>query len=213
MANPRLKKVKGNRYYGKTASDYEKIRKEQPWWGVEQQEMQNLLDKLPKDLSVVDIPFGTGRFVPYYLERGYKVFGLDASNEMLDAAQAALGDEQYDQCETTVGFSTDLPFEDGQFDLLVSTRFLRDIITFKDAKTTMAEFDRVTSRYAIIQLGVKLEEPFAIPAEDEKMSSLMSWAQTVAFLAEYGFKVVDSAFVKGTKSKDSEIRHILCEKV
>ncbi len=207
-----LKKVKGDRYYGKTARNYEEIRAKQPWWNVEQKEMQKLLDMLPAKLKVVDIPFGTGRFVPYYLERGYEVHGLDASDAMLETARTILGD-QYDQCTTTTGFSTDLPYEDGQFDLLVSTRFLRDIITFKDVKTTMAEFARVTSRYVILQLGVKNTEPFEMPPEDEKMSSRMSWDQTVAFLADYGFKVLAAPKVKGTKDNSSEIRHILCEKV
>lgn len=211
MADPRMKKVKGDRYYGKTARDYEVVRKKQPWWSVEQREMQTLLDQLPSDLKVVDIPFGTGRFVAYYLARNYEVHGLDASQAMLETARSTLGDA-YTQCQTTTGFSTDLPFDDGQFDLLVSTRFLRDIILFRDVKKTMAEFARVTRRFAIIQLGVRLQEPFEVPPDDEKMGSRMSEEQTNAFLAEYGFGVKDHRFVKGVRDGSSEIRHILCEK-
>ncbi|PUB12836.1 class I SAM-dependent methyltransferase [Yoonia sediminilitoris] len=212
MARMNMKKVKGDRYYGKTASDYETVRSKQPWWGVEQREMQTLLDKLPRDLSVVDIPFGTGRFVPYYLERGYKVHGLDASDAMLDTASEILG-AQYAQCKTEVGLSTALPFADNEFDLLVSTRFLRDIILFRDVKTTMAEFSRVTKSYAIIQLGINLTAPFEIPPDDEKMSSRMSMEQTEDFLLEYGFIVTDSRFVKGVRDQTSEIRHLLCKKL
>lgn len=207
-----MKKVKGDRYYGKTAKDYEVVRAKQPWWGVEQREMQSLLKELPRDLSVVDIPFGTGRFVPYYLDRGFKVHGLDASGAMLDTARDILG-EQYSACKTSVGFSTALPFEDGQFDLLVSTRFLRDIILFRDVKATLAEFSRVTKGHAILQLGINLKEPFEIPPDDEKMGSRMSMDQTGSLLRDYGFKIIGSRFVKGVRDQSSEIRHILCQKI
>ncbi len=212
MAKRDMKKVKGDRYYGKTAKNYETIRTKQGWWGVEQKEMQSLLDELPKGLSVVDIPFGTGRFVPYYLERGYKVFGLDSSDEMMAQAHEILGDKMKG-VGTFRGFSTDLPFEDGQFDLLVSTRFLRDIITFGDAKKTLAEFARVTKSYAILQIGVRLEEPFRTPGDDEKMGSEMSLVQTSQLLESYGFLIKDSRFVKGVGDKSSEIRHFLCERI
>ena len=212
MAKTRMQKVKGDRYYGKTAMDYEAVRTKQPWWTVEQNEMKDLLAGLPRDLSVVDIPFGTGRFVPYYLERGFDVYGLDASKDMISSAQALLGDD-FEKCTTTTGLSHDLPFEDGQFDLLVSTRFLRDIILYRDVKKTLAEFARVTSKFAILQLGIKLTEPYLVPPEDEKMGSRMSEKQTDDMLAEYGFKTLKARKVKGTRDGTSEIRHILCERV
>ncbi|WP_159086930.1 class I SAM-dependent methyltransferase [Loktanella sp. Alg231-35] len=212
MAKTRMQKVKGDRYYGKMAADYEAVRTKQPWWTIEQDEMKNLLAGLPRDLSVVDIPFGTGRFVPYYLERGYDVFGLDASKDMIGSAQELLGVE-FDKCTTTTGLSHELPYEDGQFDLLVSTRFLRDIILYRDVKKTLAEFARVTRKFAILQLGVKLTEPYVIPPDDERMGSRMSVDQTRDMLSEYGFKEIDARKVKDVADKTSEIRHILCERV
>lgn len=139
MAPQNFKKVKGNRYYGKTAVKYEDVPAKQPWWRVEQNEMQTLLDQLPRDLKVVDIPFGTGRFVPYYLERGYDVYGLDASHAMISQAAVILGN-RFDECRVRTGYSTELPYADGQFDLVVSTRFLRDIIVFSDVKKLWPSF-------------------------------------------------------------------------
>lgn len=212
MAGVNMKKVKGDRYYGDTAEKYDAVRKQQPWWQTEQDEMKSLLGMLPRDLSVVDIPFGTGRFVLDYLERGFTVFGLDASEDMLKAAQTALG-QDYEKCTAVTGLSTALPFADGQFDLLVSTRFLRDIILYRDVKTTMAEFARVTKGFAILQLGVRVVEPFEMPPENERMGSRMSWEQTDALLQTYGFRRMETRMVKGTRDKTSEIHHILCERV
>lgn len=212
MAARNINRVKGDRYYGKTARNYEAIRAKQDWWAVEQREMKSLLELLPEGLSVVDIPFGTGRFVPFFVERKFKIFGLEPSEDMVNQAYEILG-SQMDDVQVTKGFSTNLPFADNEFDLLVSTRFLRDIITFADAKKTMNEFARVTSKYAILQVGVKLVEPFDFPAEDEKMGSTLSEAQLAEFFKEYGFREIESRKVKGTRDNSSEIRHFLLERV
>ena len=78
---------KGDTYYKDIASKYEKKRTKQAWWHVEQEQMSQLLDQLPDGMSVVDIPFGTGRFVPMYRKKGFKIAGLDASEDMISTAQ------------------------------------------------------------------------------------------------------------------------------
>ena len=162
------KAPKGDRYYDKVAFRYERKRQRQEWWHVEQREMQELLDLLPRNLSVVDVPFGTGRFVPYYLDRGYQIHGLDASHDMLSAAHRALGDEAYSKCTCVTGTASKLPYSDEQFDLLVSTRFLRDIVVFSEAQTMLAEMARVTKKYAIIQLGENPDGHMRPEADDVK---------------------------------------------
>jgi len=84
---------KGDTYYKDIASNYEKKRKKQAWWHVEQEQMAQLLDQLPDGMSVVDIPFGTGRFVPMYRKKGFKIAGLDASEDMISTAQKILGSD------------------------------------------------------------------------------------------------------------------------
>lgn len=204
--------VKGDSYYGKIAQNYEARRAKQDWWAVENTQMEALLDQLPSGLTVVDVPFGTGRFVPMYLARGYSVQGLDASDAMIAQARAQLG-AQFAQCETVTGTATALPFADGAFDLLVSTRFLRDIITFADAKLALAEFARVTSGHAIIQLGESTASKPASVADDEAMGSLLSARQNRHLLADAGFQVVEKRLVKSDPVAQSEIYHMLCKKI
>ncbi|MGB0959613.1 MAG: class I SAM-dependent methyltransferase [Halocynthiibacter sp.] len=211
MDIPRNTYAKGDRYYDKTANNYDKRRKKQEWWHVEQDEMKVLLDQLPKNLKVVDIPFGTGRFVKDYMERGYEVHGLDASGDMIEASRQSIGD-LLDQCDTQVGDATNLPYEDREFDLLVSTRFLRDIILFGQSKKAMAEFSRVTKQYAIIQLGHTIEGG-RIPEDDETMHSCMSEAQLIQYLAYNSFRILDKRLVKETPEENCRIFHFLLEKV
>ena len=204
-------RAKGDRYYGKKAERYETRRKKQAWWHVEQNEMRDLLSGLPNGLSVIDIPFGTGRFVPYYLEKNFKVAGLDASQDMIESARNILGDD-IDRCETRVGSAMDLPYEDNEFDLLVSTRFLRDIIVFGDAKRALNEFVRVTRQFLIIQLGEAISGG-RTPSDDETWGSSMSSEANEALLKDVGLEILDKRLVKNDAEENSHIHHVLCRKM
>lgn len=213
MNNPKPdnpKKVKGDSYYGRTASDYQKRRKKQELWKLEQKAMQELLNGLPDELKVVDIPFGTGRFVPYYIDHKYDIYGLDASNEMLKQAKVELGDEAYSKCKLQVGFSNELPYKDKEFDLLVSCRFLRDIIPFGQGKQSLAEFARVTKSYAILQLGEEIKSTDDYPPDDERWSSRLNANQTEELLSEYGFELKEKVLVKASPEVNSNINFYLC---
>ncbi len=200
---------KGDTFYKARARNYETRRKKQDWWHVEQEEMKSLLFGLPRGLSVVDIPFGTGRFVPYYKEFGYTITGLDVSQDMFDAAREALG-PLFDECTCVTGDAAELPFDDAGFDLVVSTRFLRDIVTFSQAKAILAEMARVTSRYAILQLGENPDGEIEI-GPDDVMGGALSRASVDALLAGFGFRVLERRLVKSAPEV-GEVYHILCEK-
>lgn len=202
---------KGDKYYGRVAEIYNKKRNRQKWWHVEHEEMRQLLAKLPKKLKVVDIPFGTGRFVPLYHERDFKISGLEISPHMVEAAKADLGD-QFDGCDVRIGSSTDIPFDDKAFDLVVSTRFLSNIITYEDARTTLAEFSRVTKKYGIIQLGHNVGET-ADPVMNQTMDTIMSKKAVDALLKEFGFKVKERRLVLEGPAEGGEMHLILCEKI
>ena len=74
------------KYHGKMASDYEENRREQGRWKIENAEVERLLTELrPK--SVLDVPVGTGRFIPVYDKLRVKhVVGVDISSSMLAIA-------------------------------------------------------------------------------------------------------------------------------
>jgi ubiquinone/menaquinone biosynthesis C-methylase UbiE len=203
--------AKGDTYYGKVAKNYQIRRAKQGWWQVEQEEMASLLETLPKGLSVVDIPFGTGRFVPYYIDREFTIHGLDASVEMLITAQSTLGSD-FKKCQVTTGSAMALDFADGQFDLLISTRFLRDIIVAKDAKLALAEFARVTKRYAIIQLGENTKEVGDQVDDDHTLESRLSSVENEKMLKDVDLRVIEKRLVKSDSDVASNIYHFLCEK-
>jgi ubiquinone/menaquinone biosynthesis C-methylase UbiE len=202
-------KAKGDSYYNRVAQNYEAKRTQQSWWHVEQDAMQELLAELPRGLEVVDIPFGTGRFVPFYQDNGYRVAGLDASADMIAAAQTALGD-RFEGLDVRVGDAGALPFADKSFDLLVSTRFLRDIVVFSDAKKILREFARVTKTYAIIQLGHHRHEGFE-PSDDVPMGGWLSAEAVSDLLAENGFRIIEKRHVLSHDKEENDVYHFLCK--
>jgi len=84
---------------------------------------KKFLSEIPDGSTVLDVPFGTGRFIEFYLKKNMSVYGIDISKDMLDIAREHLGDH-YNQCNISVGSAEHLPFENDFFDLVVSCRFL-----------------------------------------------------------------------------------------
>ena len=201
---------KGDSYYSRRARNYTIRRSKQAWWPVEQEEMKNLLETLPKGLKVLDMPFGTGRFAEFYAERGFDIHGLDISVDMLATAAAELGD-LYKQCTCKTGDARQLPYEDEEFDLVVSCRFLSDIIIFGDAKIAIKELHRVTKKHAILQLSENPKEHIE-PADSEIMGNLMARENVEALLLSLGFKLIERRLVR-TSDVAGEIYHMLFEKV
>lgn len=135
------RRIDADRYYGEAAAEYLKNRTHEPKWARENDIMEAWLSEYPEAWAVLDVPFGTGRFVPLYLARGMRVSGLDISRDMLSAAAQSLG-ERFAVCRTCVGSANNLPFPDTEFDLIVSCRFF-SLIAYDMAREVLAEFCRV----------------------------------------------------------------------
>ncbi|MEO0567844.1 MAG: class I SAM-dependent methyltransferase [Pseudomonadota bacterium] len=203
-------KPKGDKYYGRVAEIYNKKRSKQKWWHVEHEEMRSLLSTLPEGLSVVDIPFGTGRFVPLYTDRGFKVSGLEISGHMVAAARKDLGN-QFADCDVRIGSAMDVPFDSESFDLVVSTRFLSNIVTYADARKALYEFNRISRRYGILQLGHNIGETVQ-PDPNQTMDTIMSKKAVDDLLGEFGFKILERRLVLEGPAEGGQMHHILCEK-
>ena len=141
----------GDRYYGGKAGGYDEDRIDSPAWQWEDRVVADHLAGVAPGLRVVDVPFGTGRFVPHYVRAGCEVVGVDASADMLEGARRAHG-AALDGMDLRVGDATALPLPDGDVDLAVCFRFLPGIVTAAQATATLRELARVTRGEALILL-------------------------------------------------------------
>jgi ubiquinone/menaquinone biosynthesis C-methylase UbiE len=75
------------KYFGMMAANYETKRKTQERWDIENAEVEKLLAKL-EPTRVLDVPCGTGRFIPAYdrLKVG-EVLAVDVSDLMIALAK------------------------------------------------------------------------------------------------------------------------------
>jgi SAM-dependent methyltransferase len=84
-------------YIGTRARLYEKKRKNKRTWKKEQIIIFKFLEKISrihnKNLTVLDIPVGTGRFFKFYKKLDFLVTGIDISEDMLEQAEKKLWNE------------------------------------------------------------------------------------------------------------------------
>ncbi|MFN3942514.1 MAG: class I SAM-dependent methyltransferase [Flavobacterium sp.] len=123
-------------------------------WKKENDAMIFYLNQLPDSLKILDIPFGTGRFVDYYLKKKFEIYGIDLSSNMLENSKNYLK-ENYNHCKLQIGDASKINYGDNFFDLVICFRFLPHIVSLETALKSIQEVSRVCSKYAIIQIGIR----------------------------------------------------------
>lgn len=200
-------KAGADAYYGQKASTYVEKRLKEDKWHAEQAIIGELLDDVPNGISVLDVPFGTGRFVPMYLEKNMSVHGVEISSDMLAAAKKALG-SNYDRCDLHIGSADSLQFIDDKFDLIVCCRFL-GLIPLLMAKNVLSEFHRVSKSRVILYMNVRksgfdfsrLVERVRMllggsPRYSKMLSGNIDEPEFLSILEESGFQVHDRRVIR-----------------
>jgi len=147
-------------YRGTIAEGYDDHRKGREVFNWEQEIIGVLLADLPAGAEILDVPVGTGRFIPVYRAGGFKVVGLDSSADMLAQAELLL-DGATDGVTLIEGSATKLPFPDRSFDALVCFRFLPGKLPMRHTRRALKEFARVTRghSYLLLKIGEHAVEP------------------------------------------------------
>jgi ubiquinone/menaquinone biosynthesis C-methylase UbiE len=182
-------------YRGGTAKNYLDKRLKQELWHREQAIVEELLASVPHGSRVLDVAFGTGRFVEMYLRKGMSVYGIDISADMLAAAQDALG-PSYHQCQIQLGSADSLPYESEFFDLVVCFRFF-GLISFDMAERVLSEMHRVSKGPVIIRVPVRnrATPPPPAPKRTDPVQGRLYEHELVALFARFGFAVVEQRMI------------------
>lgn len=181
----------GDTYYGDQAERYEANRVGKQYWDDQQEIAEELIAGLPDGLSVLDVPFGTGRFVKAYNRKGWRVSGVEISADMIASARRLRG-EAMAGYDVRVGDALELPWPDNTFDLVMSFRFLSEIVSVAEARSAMAEMARVTRDLAILDLGIR--DPDApqldrLPRDTERSGVAFTEDQMARMLRIAGFEI------------------------
>ena len=116
------------------------------------------LDKLDRGISVLDIGCGTGNTSIELAKKGFKVTGIDISDNRISSAKKR-AEEMNLPIDFVVGDVEDLNFEDNSFDLIHCAAILHHLASVED---DLMGFKRVlTEKGSIIATEPGLLNPFA----------------------------------------------------
>ena len=121
--------MRANKYHGRAARTYDASRINDGTWHAE----HALIEKLVTDGPVLDVPFGTGRYVPIYEAKGLEYLGIDISRDMLIQAR-----NKYPHATCRVGSVFDLPVG---YQTAVVSRLLNWLYP-KELRTAMEQLDQ-----------------------------------------------------------------------
>lgn len=158
------------KYRGDVASGYDAKRETQSKWLAENLIMESMLAHFPKGTRVLDIPIGSGRFIPLYEKLGFSVLGLDINKDMLDVAARKVTGDSVTLREGNV-LSIDLPNQ--ICDVAICIRMFR-WLSPEDVQIALRELQRVSRKWIIFNARVR-NHPFARPMSLLKAAIHPNW--------------------------------------
>ena len=137
-------------YHGSVAAQYDEDRVNEPLWALEQNYVSQWAARQPAGTVVLDVPVGTGRFLPFYFQCGLRVHGVDISADMI--AEARRRHPELDgRCDLTVGDAERLLLPDGSVDCVLCWR-LAHLLPGEVLRRVLHEFRRVVRREIVLEV-------------------------------------------------------------
>lgn len=141
------------RYTGPVAQQYDARRAGTAKWQKEQDLVERILRQLPPGSSVVDIPVGTGRFLPVYRQLGIAATGMDVSPDMLARAREKCG-----EAALRLSDIRRIDASDGEYDAAVCVRFL-NWVDAAALTAAVGELARVSRQHVVLSVRCHVPVP------------------------------------------------------
>ena len=109
---------------------------------IEKRQLASVFERLNGDEQVFEVGCGTGRFLLFACQSGFRCTALDASPDMVDQARHIT--EEFSDVEFYVANAASIPVGDNSFDLTFSIRLLNQTGTEEQALAIVSEMFRVT---------------------------------------------------------------------
>jgi ubiquinone/menaquinone biosynthesis C-methylase UbiE len=168
--SPRAQATAAN-YRGETARRYEAKRIAQEKWAAEHSILSVWLAPFGRGATVLDIPYGTGRFAPLYQAGKFHVIGRDINQDMLDQAMLKCHDSRWD---IRTGNVLAIDLQDASVDVAVCIRLL-NMIEPDELVRALGELQRVARKAVIVSLRVGGEDGrLTRPAEVSEVAAALA---------------------------------------
>src|ERR1051325_9747929 len=118
----------------------------------EKRVLRGVLRTLPPGSLLLDAPCGTGRLLPLYLSNGFRVLGVDISQEMIQVARQRTVNWKGRAAFSRMDF-TNVSLPDASVDTVFSIRFLPHFPPSERVQM-LREFSRIARQYVVISLSL-----------------------------------------------------------
>lgn len=145
-------------YQGNGGVTYDLSRMSSSNWRREVEVVRSLVAELVSGTSILDVPFGMGRFLRGYEETEHQVIGLDISRDMLLRSTLRKAPSSIES-DLVTGDPEHLPLADSSVDYVVCMGLL-NWVPLPNLKKMIGEFVRVSRRGLI--LGIRVRRPMPI---------------------------------------------------
>ncbi|MCK4524907.1 MAG: class I SAM-dependent methyltransferase [Candidatus Andersenbacteria bacterium] len=151
-----MQKNKPQKIIEKIRDDYDLIATE---WDLSRNRASklkiDLISEIETKNKVLDIGCGNGLMAPFILEKGAFYFGLDISGNLIKIARKKYAKEiKNGQTNFFAGQATDLPFENKEFDFIISFAALHHIPSEELRKKFFEEIKRISKPSAKVKITV-----------------------------------------------------------
>ncbi len=105
--------------------------------------------------SVMDIGCGSGRNLLYFLQKGYRVFGIDVDKLQIDLMKHIIGSMPNSESHQFIEASVEsLPLPSDSTDLVICSRVLHHLPSIESYKQSCLEMHRVLNQGGILYLSM-----------------------------------------------------------
>ena len=151
-----MQKSNSQKIIEKTGDDYDMIAKE---WDLSRNRASKLKIDLISDIKsgykVLDIGCGNALMFPFILEKSALYFGLDISKNLIEIAGKKYEREiEQEKAELIIGQATELPFQNNEFDFVISFAVLHHIPSKELQEKFFKEIERVSKPNAKVKIIV-----------------------------------------------------------
>ena len=151
-----MNKSNSQKIIEKTGDDYDMIAKE---WDLSRNRASKLktalISNIKPETKVLDIGCGNALTLPFILKKDAFYFGLDISEKLIEIARKKYAKEINEKkAKFVVGQATELPFQDDEFDFVISFAVLHHIPSEKFRKKFFEEIKRVSKPNAKVKIIV-----------------------------------------------------------
>lgn len=139
-------------YKGDVAKLYNKNRTSSLKWKREQKIMEKIISNFSPKSTILDLPIGTGRLLPFYDSCDHKVYGVDISTDMLEETSKVIKgiNANVDLIEGNI---EKIPLPDNSVDYVVCMR-LFNLVPMSTVEIGLKEFCRVSRDRIFFQIRV-----------------------------------------------------------